>query len=527
MESEATGRSWAVATPHVLATDAATVAFERGGNAIDAALAAAVTLTVVYPHMCGVGGDLFALVQQPAGDVVAINASGRAPAGADPAAAADAGIDGAMPAYGPHTVTVPGVVSGWDALLRQGANLRWKDAFTPAIAFAHGGFSVPSSLARTLHEEAARLGGDPGLRGTFFDDEGAPLAGSALVRQPALGTTLRTIAEEGPGTWYGGATGARFVDGLARLGVPISITDMQGHTADLGSPLRARYRDLDVLVHPPNSQGFVLQEILATIERLDIDPDPLGPDAATIAHVIRAAGRDRDRHLADPDFMRIHPSSLLDEGHIAALVDEVHDGVPGPPMGRASHHGDTVALTTADVEGRAVSLIQSLFDGFGAGMMEPGTGVVPQSRGAGFTLHPEHPNVLAPAKRPAHTLMPVVVQRDGRFEAVAGTMGGSAQPQIDAMTLIRAFDLGSSPARAVAEPRWLVGGMDPETDPAFVVAEAGVPGTVVDALQRAGYRVDTVNERDSEVGHAHLVRVRDGGLEAGSDPRSDGSAKVN
>ena len=524
MEPAATGRTWAAATPHRLATDAAAIAFERGGNAIDAALAAATTLAVVYPHMCGVGGDLFALVQHRAGDVVAVNASGRAPAGADLAAATAAG-GGVMPEHGPHTVTVPGAVSGWKALHEQGANLRWNDAFTHAIAYAHGGVSVASSLAEELAEESEHLASDPGLSSIFFVD-GAPLREFDLVRQPALGATLQVIADDGPAVLYGGDVGRRYAEGLAALGVPIDIADLAGHTADLGSPLRARYRDIDVLVHPPNSQGFVLLEALLATERLGIGPDPSGADAGVLADVLRATARDRDHHLADPDQMRIHPSTLLDEGHIAGLCDEVRDGLP-PVTAAPKRSGDTIALVTADVEGRAVSLIQSLYDGFGAGLLEPDTGIVAQNRGACFTLDPASPNLLTPGARPAHTLMPVIIQRGGRFEAVAGTMGGSAQPQINAMTLIRAFDLGRSPAEAVAEPRWLVGGMSPEGEVPTAIAESDVPTEAVAALQSHGYQVDTVSERSGSVGHAHMIRRVSGGFEAGSDPRANGGARAS
>ncbi|MGH2629700.1 MAG: gamma-glutamyltransferase family protein [Actinomycetota bacterium] len=525
MQMHASGRTWAVATPHTLATEAAAVAFERGGNAIDAAIAAATTLAVVYPHMCGVGGDLFALVVHPTGDVVAINASGRAPAGADPAAAAAAG-DGRMPEHGPLSVTVPGAVSGWRALHEQGANLPWADAFTAAVASAHGGMSVAPSLALTLAEDPDRLRRDPGLAGVFFR-EGVPAAVHDPVRQPALGATLKEIADRGPSAWYGGELGARYASGLRELGVPIDLADMAGHRADLGAPLRVRHGDVDVMVHPPNSQGFVLLEALSIIERLGLDPDPLGPDAAVIADVFRAAARDRDVHLADEDAMRLHPSTLLEDDHLGALAEEVRRGVPGTSPTPTHRSGDTIALVTADVEGRGVSLIQSLYDGFGAGLLEPSTGVVAQNRGACFTLDPGHPNLLASGKRPLHTLMPVIVQREGRLEAVAGTMGGFAQPQIVAMTLLRAFDLGMDPAESVAAPRWIVDGMSQEGREPYVVAEPGVPAEVLDRLKAAGYRADTVGERDGSVGHAHLIRAVAGGFDAGSDPRADGGAAAS
>lgn len=524
MEHAAAGPRWAIASPHTLATEAGAVAFERGGNALDAAIAAAITLAVAYPHMCGVGGDLFALVQQPEGDAVAVNASGRAPSGADPRAAATAG-GGVMPGRGPHSVTVPGAVSGWEALHRLGARLPWSELFKQAVALAHGGFAVSRSLAGALADADAPR--DPGTDplAAVFAPEGAALPEGALVRQPALGVTLQRIADQGAGALYGGEVGARYAAGLAAAGVPIVPEDLAAHRADLGSPLRARYRDVDVLVHPPNSQGFLLLEVLATVQRLGIDPDPLGPDAVTLARLFQAVSRDRDLHLADPDAMRLHPSTLLDDGHLAALADEARGRQAGTGPGlHATPSGDTIALVTADDEGRGVSLIQSLFDGFGSGILEPSTGIVAHSRGACFTVDPDHANVLAPGKRPAHTLMPVLVQRGGRFEATTGTMGGYGQPQINSMDLIRSFDLGRSPGEVVAAPRWLVGGMDPGTDEPSVVVEAGVPDIVRTDLQEAGFRVDTVGEQDEAVGHAHLIRLDTVGFVAGSDPRADGGA---
>lgn len=525
MDFEASGAGWALATPHRQATEAGAEAFELGGNALDAAVAAAVTLAVVYPHMCGVGGDLFAIVQEPEGGAVAVNASGRAPSGADAALAAEAG-GGRMPERGPHAVTVPGAVGGWEALHRLGGTLPWAQLFSRAVAFAYGGATVSGSLSEILGGPDRPGEPDTDPLAQIFAPEGMPLPLGALFRQPALGTSLERIASEGSATMYGGELGARYARGLRAAGVAIVPGDLAAHRTDLSAPIRGRYRDADVLVHPPNSQGFVLLEILAVIERLRIDPDPLGPDAALLATVFRAAARDRDLHLADPESMRIHPSTLLDDGHLAALDDEVRSGLDGGATSRRTA-GDTIALVTADGEGRAVSLIQSLFYGFGSGILEPDTGIVAQNRGACFTLDPEHANVLAPGKRPAHTLMPVLVQREGRLAITTGTMGGYGQPQINAVNLIRTLDLGLSPLEALAAPRWLVGGMDPEGDGRpFVLVESDVPGTTRDALSRAGYGIQTVGAHDEALGHAHLIVVAPAGFEAASDPRADGGAKA-
>ena len=522
MELASTGTDWAIASPHTLATQAGAVAFERGGNAIDAALAAATTLAVSYPQACGVGGDLFALVQRPSGEVVAINASGRAPKGTDIRAARSAG-NGQMPRKGPLTVTVPGAVSGWEALHNQGATLPWKDAFSQAIAFAHGGVVISRGLAASLAADEGSKAADPGLGAIFFPD-GLALSIGELFRQPALGETLLAIAAQGSSALYEGEVGRRFVEGLRAVGCPISAEDLEAHRADLLSPLRGRYRDLDVLVVPPNSQGFVLLEILAAVERLGIDPDPFGPDAAALALVLRAAATDRDLHLSDADRMRIHPSTLLEDGHIAALCDDVRRGTvdPAPPPG-PSGGSDTAALVTADSQGHAVSLIQSLYEGFGSGILEPLTGIVAHNRGACFSLEPGHPNELAPGVRPAHTLMPVLAQREGRPFIVAGTMGGHAQPQINAMTIVRALDLGLSPGDAVAAPRWLSAAMEPEVAEPYVVAESGVPAATLEALSRGGFRVEAT-PTDGSTGHAHMILITEEGLQSGSDPRADGSA---
>ncbi|MDP9329044.1 MAG: gamma-glutamyltransferase [Actinomycetota bacterium] len=526
MELHASGRNWAIASPTVLATQAGAAAFERGGNAVDAALAAATVLAVTYPHNCGVGGDLFALVQHPTGDVVAINASGRAPLAIDVAAARAEGDGTSMPAYGPLSITVPGATSGWEALHARGAALPWADAFAPAIALAHDGADVPRSLARKLQTDGEHLAADPGIRAVFFPD-GEPLAAGELLRQPALGATLQAVAAEGADALYRGEVGARYVDGLRAAGSPMTRTDLAAHTADLLSPLRGRYRDLDILVVPPNSQGFVLLEILAVIERLGIDPDPLGPDAPSLARVIRATASDRDRHLADADHMKVHPPTLLDDGHLAAICDEVRGNAGFDEQAGPHEGGDTIALVAADASGFAVSLIQSLFYGFGSGILEPDTGIVAHDRGAGFTLEAGHPNELSPGKRPAHTLMPVIVQREGKPVIVSGSRGGYAQPQINAANLIRVVDLGMSASVALAAPRWLSAGMEPESAEPMILAEDDVPLATRDALREGGFRIEAIGSHDEHTGHAHLICVTDKGFDAGSDPRADGGTVAN
>jgi gamma-glutamyltranspeptidase/glutathione hydrolase len=515
----ATGGRFAISTPHTGATAAGLAAFDAGGNAVDAALAAAVTLAVVYPDMCGVGGDLFAVVREPEGRMVVVNASGATPAAVD--AGALRGEHGAMPEQGPHTVTVPGAVSGWWQLALHWSNLGFARAFESAIPLARDGVPVARSVAESLGAGAARVLADPGLADVFAPS-GAPLDEGEVLRQPALADTLEAIADRGPEVLYGGPVGAAIARYLGKLGSAMTLDDLASHEPELDSPLTLRYRDLDVSVAPPNSQGFTLLEALAVIERLGVDPDPLGPDAGTIAEVFRMTGIDRDRHNADPRRARVPVGTLLDEGHLAGLVDLVREGADGPAPATRS---DTVALVAADGSGLGITLIQSLYDGFGSGILEPETGVVLHSRGSAFVLDPAHPNALASGKRPAHTLLPVVVHRKGRLAALAGTMGGGGQPQIDTMTLVRAFDLALDAASAVAAPRWLVGGMELGRSERALVAESSIPDATRASLEAAGFAIQVVGEVDGAVGHAHLLLAHeDGTLEAGSDPRADGAA---
>lgn len=515
----ASGQRFAIAAPHWAAARAGLAAFEAGGNAVDAALAAATTLAVVYPDMCGVGGDLFALVREPEGRTIAINASGAAAAGIDVEALRAAGTT--MPDRGPMTISVPGAVSGWDALSRW-SNLGWSRAFEHAIGWARDGVPVAPSLFESLSWEPEALFADPGVR-QVFAPHGKALGEGELLVQPALANTLESLAAEGPSALYGGEVGARLVEGLRALGSPLRLEDLRRHEVGLDSPISARYRGLDVSVVPPTSQGFTLLQLLAVIERLGIDPDPFGPDVELLAEAIRATGGERDRHNADPRAARMPVADLLEDGHLAALCDRVraHDTeAPTSPLG-----GDTIALVTADGDGRAVSLVQSLASGFGSGILEPSTGVVCQNRGSQFSLDPASPNVLAGGKRPAHTLVPVLVHRDGRLAAVAGSMGGGAQPQINAGNLIRVFDLAMTPEDALDAPRYLVGGMDFPVADRFVELEPGVPEHVRGTLTGAGYRLVELREHDGSVGHAHLIVAdADGNLQVATDPRADGEA---
>jgi gamma-glutamyltranspeptidase len=515
------GNSFAIATPHRLATDAGAEAFRNGGNAIDAAVAAAAALTVVYPHNCAVGGDIMALVQTPNGGAVTVNGSGASASAASASSLREAHAQ--MPTTGPAPVTVPGAVAAWQTLLSLGGRRSLADALEAAVVYADEGVPVSRSLARAIGELQRELAADTGMRAVFLAD-GAPLPEGAPLRQPALARTLRAIAADGPSVVYGGEVGANLIKRLRSIGSRLTLDDLARHETELAEPITGRFDGLEVLTAPPNSQGFVLLEILAALEALG--GARLGDDnAGVLARLFALTAGDRDRHLADPRFADVPLDELLSAAHVGELIRDASAGTAlRSPQTRPAGSGDTVAVVTADADGNAVSLIQSIFASFGAQVFDPVTGVLLHNRGASFSLDDSSPNVLVGGKRPAHTLMPVLARRAGRVVGVNGTMGGMAQAQIHAHLLLAAHN-GASPAEAVDSPRWIAGTLD-ETGTMTVVAESDVPERTVAAIASAGFTIETVPALSEDVGHAQAIRIDGDSFLAGSDARADGSAIV-
>jgi gamma-glutamyltranspeptidase len=508
MPDPAHGGGYAVASPHADATEAGRAAFAAGGNAVDAALAAACALTVVYPHMCAVGGDIMALVHD--GEAHTINASGRAPAAAP--------TGGEVPERGVGAITVPGAVSGWHVLAERWGSRPASAAIEVAAELAETGVPVARSLAGALEYEPDLVAADAGMRGVFMRDGHVLRMGDMLV-QPALAATLRRLAENGADELYRGETGARLVAGLAALGCRITEADMAAHRTDVEPALRQTIGDLDLHTMGANSQGFCLLQILAAVAHLGL-ADPLGAEAPTLASIFRESARDRDAHLADPAAMPRPVETLLTPEHIADLAQRATTLAARPEMTTPAH-GDTIAVVAADANGLSVSLIQSIFSGFGSGVLEPETGILLHNRGACFSSDPASPNALGPGKRPLHTLMPLVGTQEGRPTWVAGTMGGRAQAQIHAQMLLRRA-AGADVATAVSAPRMIVG--DLEIGGRGVAVEADF-APARDAFGRAGIEPDVMPRLSESAGHAHaIVPDGDGRFAAASDPRSDGTA---
>ena len=517
----ARGDGFAVATPHRAATDAAVAAFQAGGNSVDAALAASAVLAVVYPHMCGIGGDLFAIVSNQ-GTTVAVNGSGAAASGMD----ADwvRAEYGTMPTDGPLSVSVPGAVCAWDLLAGRFGKLGFSAAMAPAMEAARSGVPVSSSVARAIVKYRDRLAADPGLSAVFLPG-GRPLrAGEPLV-QPALASTLQAVWQDGPSAFYEGSVASRLVAGLAAVGSRLTIADFECHETEVTAPLTRRYREFELLVPPPNSQGFVLLEILACVEQGLLTTDHLGPDAARLAAIFLRASMDRDMYLADPRLAGVPITELLSAAHTQELLDASKHSVGSGRMMRPAT-GDTVGIVAAQEGGPWVSINHSLYDSFGSGILEAETGIMCHNRGSHFSLDPDSPNLLVGSKRPAHTLMPVMVMRDGSPIVASATMGGSAHAQIHSELLMAVLDRGAECGEAVAQPRWLVGGIQ-RNGGSGLVAEGRVPGHVVEMMTDAGYSVQRLEDWDEQVGHSQLVmRTQDGRLAAAADPRADGAAEA-
>ena len=503
-------RRLALATPHELSTRAGSKAFAAGGNALDAALAAAASLTVTLPDNCGWGGDLLALVHSPDGDVKVINASGPAASASD-LDRARRSYGEALPAFSPESVTVPGILRGWEALAGLGTERPWASIFEVATTQAREGVALADSAATALAAEPQRLGSDPGMAQVFFVD-GKPRTAGERIGQTRLAETLEQLAEHGVGAFYEGSIGEKWLNCMRSHGSDLDRADLARFEVEATEPICGAYGDLEVLTAPPNSQGALLLQTLAGADRDGVS-DPLSTQAPVLARAFAMAADARERLLADPRQADVSLEQLLADPPAPTTA---------PVERRAS--GDTVALVAADTDGWAISLIQSLFYSFGCGILDPETGIVAHNRGSFFSLDPESPNVLAPGKRPAHTLTPVIVRKEGALRYVLGTMGGLAQTQI-LTHLVLQLGMGRSVEAAVGAPRWILGSLEAHGADVAVQAEEDVAEAATVALSESGWPVTRLKARSLSVGESvGLERLPNGDLEAAADPRGLGAA---
>ncbi len=507
------------ATSHPLATATAVDVLRRGGNAIDAAIAAAAVLTVVEPHMTGVGGDGFAVIAEPDGSVHGYNGSGRAPLAAEPDHFRARNI-AAIEEHSIHAVTVPGVVAAWEAI--QLAHGRWSlaDLFQDAIAYAENGTPVAPRVAHDWAGHVDRLARDAGARRHYLIDGRAPAAGE-MHRAPALARTLREIAKSGASGFYHGPIAEEIVATAKDHGGLLALDDLAAVEVTPVAPVFSDYRGLDIAELPPNGQGIValiLLNILETFEMKGLDPN----GAARLHLEIEAARFSygcRDAAIGDPAAMTVAVDDLVAKAfarEAARLIDPKHRTESLAPQ-LPARGTDTVYLTVVDEDLRAVSLINSLYGAFGTGIVTPEWGVALQSRGASFTLEPGHPNVIGPGKRPMHTIIPAMAFRNGLPEISFGVMGGAYQPCGHAHFISNVVDFGMDVQQAIDAPRvfW--------EDDGRIGAEAGIAEETLNALGRMGHVVGRAPAPWGG-GQAILIDRARGVLVGGSDPRKDGAA---
>jgi gamma-glutamyltranspeptidase / glutathione hydrolase len=494
----------AAATSHTLATQAALDMLKRGGSALDAAIAANAVLGLVEPTGAGLGGDLFALVWDPAEKkLFAYNGSGRSPRGLSlEMARSRAGENGYLPRFGAVAASVPGCADGWFALHGRFGRLPMAELLAPAIGYARDGFILTPLIAaywrqamRTVLSlgEKASVEETANARATFTRDGQAPRAGERWVN-PDLARTYDVLARGGRDAFYEGEI-ASVLDAYMRR---IGAGDLGRHHGEWVKPLSTTYRGHEVWQSPPNTQGFTVLQMLNLIEGFDLAA--MGPGSADALHVMieakKLAFADRARHLADPAANPAPLEALVSKAYAAERRDLIamDRAAMTVEAGAPSGHGDTVYLTTADADGMMVSLIQSNYFIMGCGLVPDGLGFMLQNRGALFSLRDGHANLYAPGKRPLHTIIPGFVTRDGAPWLSYGVMGGAMQPQGHVQVLANLIDFGMNPQEAGDFARWQHYGAgtpdDPDLEPGGEISlESGIAPEVVEDLRQRGHRI--------------------------------------
>ncbi len=514
-----------VTAPHHLAAQAGLAVLRDGGNAIEAALAAAAAIAVVYPHMNSLGGDGFWLIHKPGAAPRAISACGRAGAGVTTDFYRDRGLD-AIPLRGPlGACSMAAALSGWDAAHRLsrdwGGKLPLSRLLEEAIFHAAEGFPVTESQSDTTAAKLDELAPQPGFAQVFLAGGQAPAAGSRF-KQPALAETLKAIAAQGPEDFYRGALAQKVAADLARAGSPLTLADLESHQVEEVTPLQVPVTGATLYNMTPPTQGLASLLILALYDRAGPAAEAEGFDYYhRLVEATKQALILRDREVADPDLMPAPAQDFLSEAALAPLAAAI-DPQRALPWPAPPSAGDTVWLGAMDADGISVSYIQSIFWEFGSGLVLPETGIVWQNRGASLTLREGDRRAAGPGRKPFHTLNPAMaVFDDGRVLSY-GCMGGEGQPQTQAALYSRYAVHGQGLQQAITAPRWLIGrtwGAETTT----LKLENRIDPAVAAALAEAGHEVEMLGAFDGQMGHAGALLRRPGGiLEGATDPRSDG-----
>ena len=528
-------RNGVIATSQPLASAAGLKVLQDGGNAIDAAVTAAAVLSVVEPTMNGIGGDLFAIVfDAQTRTLSALNASGRSGAAATPAFFAERKMT-SIPYRGALAVSVPGVVDGWSQLLARHGTISMAQALTPAIGYARDGYAVAEVLAWQWADAESTLARDPAAAKTFLIGGHAPKPGE-IFSNPNLAASLETIAKGGRDAFYKGPLAEMITQDLQKRGGLLTADDFAAHRSDWVETISTNYRGYDVHEMPPNTQGIAALEMLNILEGFDLKA--MGHNSGAYLHHLveakRIAFADRDAHLAAPDAVTtaaiemmlskdyaakrrtdINPARTA-RAYVAGAAGSIAPRPQGPAPRTREAMGDTIYLTVADRHGNVVSLIQSIYESFGSGIVAGDTGIVLHNRGSQFSLEASHPNVIAPRKRPFHTLVPAMVLKDGRPWLSFGVMGGDMQPQGHVQVLLNLIDFGMNVQEAGEAPRFRHTGNG-------VALESAITPEARFHLDSRGHRL--INSIGAFGGfQGILIDPKTGVLMGGSDPRKDGLA---
>ncbi len=503
-----------VATSQPLAAQAGLRMLLKGGNAVDAALAAAITLTVVEPTSNGIGSDAFAIIWD--GQTLhGLNASGRSPAAWTPERFASRD---SMPVHGWDAVTVPGAVSAWVTLSERFGVLPFSELFAPAISYARDGFIVSPVVAGRWQQAVQTYAAFPEFLEAFAPNGRAPKAGERFVF-PEQATTLERIAETRGKAFYQGELAEKTATHSKASGGGMTMADLAAHQADWVEVIAHTYRGFTLHEIPPNGQGLTALIMLGILEHWNLQSFPV--DSADSLHLqleaMKLAFADAYRYISDPATMDINYQDLLHPEYLSQRAKCIDLKKAQYPNYGIPPESGTVYLTAADASGMMVSFIQSNYQGFGSGIVVPGTGISLQNRGYGFVLTPGHPNQVGGRKRPFHTIIPAFVTRDGQPLMSFGVMGGSMQPQGHAQMMIRLVDYGQNPQAAADAPRWRV--MEHGT----ILMEPGFRPAVLAELQNRGHQI-TVSDQFWNFGGAQLIYKLENGYVAASEPRKDGQA---
>ena len=512
-----------VASSQPLASEVGIRILERGGNAVDAAIAMAAMLNVTEPMMTGVGGDMFALVYwSKTGELKGLNASGRAPHALSLEYFQKKGTK-TMPIEGMEPITVPGAFGGWVALRNKYGTMSLSELLEPAIEAAENGYPVMEKASADWNAVVPKLKRTKAAAENYLIDGRAPRPGE-IFRQKNLAHTLQILARGGRDAFYKGEIGQKIVDYCQAHGGFLTMQDLAENHPEWVDPISTDYRGYTVYEMPPNSQGVTALEALNILEGFDLASLKTQPDLYYhyLIEAMKLAFADRNRYIADPAFSQVPVAQLLSKRYAAERRALIHPdrAILAPMPGVLLNHGDTTYFTVIDKDRNAVSFINSLFEEFGSGIVAGDTGIVLQDRGSGFSLDPQSPNRYEPGKRPFHTLVPAMVFKNGKLFMSFGVMGGAMQPQGHVQVLTNLIDLGMGLQQAVDAPRFrYYGGHN-------VILEDALGSDTIHALEARGHHRVFIPQVEASMGGAQLIEVdpANGTLMGASDSRKDGCA---